>query len=177
MCLKWKPLNNMKITIKKVKEEDVSYIFGHYKNWVMTLFPESSDVVRRGFVEKAFNKDFMINQVKGSGIVLSANVNKKLVGLLIARGISGGVSYCPWLMVDPSFQKKGVGKSLLKYWEDEVKKMGGHGLRLDANQKNVKFYKKMGFKLIGYYEKGYFGLDQYYFQKNIAEPREENFFK
>jgi len=99
------------------------------------------------------------------------------VGIFIADKLYGGISYGVWLIVDSNFQGRGIGESLLKHWEDEVKKQGGHGLKLEADKRNVEYYKKMGFRLVGLEKKSYYGLDEYVFQKTIAQPKEENFFK
>lgn len=167
----------METIIRKVKAGDVSDIFSHYKDWVMGLFPEYSETLRKNLVKKVFDEEYVNKKIKEKGIVLAAISEGQLVGVLIADKLFGGISYGAWLIVDSNFQRKGIGKNLLKHWEDEVRKQGGHGLRLDADKRNVEYYKKMGFRMIGLERKGYFGTDNYLFQKTIAEPKEENFFK
>ncbi len=66
---------------------------------------------------------------------------------------------------------------MLKKWEEVAKEKGAHGLQLEADKRNVEFYKKMGFKEVGFLEKGYFGTSNYIFFKVIQEPKEENFLK
>jgi len=165
----------MEVIIKKAREEDIPLLFSHYKGWLRNLFPEYSENLKKGFIEKDFNEDFLSDKMR-NGIVLLAYADEKMTGVLIAGLPEGGISYCNWVIVDSSFQKKGIGKTLLDHWESEVKRLRGHGLRLDVDERNKKYYEKMGFKMIGFHEKGYFGLNSYYFQKTIAEPKEENFF-
>lgn len=166
----------MKIEIRKATKEDIQNIFNCFKNWVMEFFPEYSINVRRKFLEKDFNESYLCKQVR-EGLVLIPFCNSEPVGLFVSEKLSAGISYCSWLIVDKKFHKQGIGKRLLKYWEDAIKKRGGHGLRLDADKRNVEYYKKMGFRLIGLNEKSYYGSDDYLFKKTIAEPKEENFFK
>jgi len=42
---------------------------------------------------------------------------------------------------------------------------------------NIGYYKKSNFELTGVRKKAWFGMDAYVFQKNIAEPKEENYLK
>ena len=167
----------MSFKFKQLKEEDVDFIFEHYKKWVLSLFPEYSTSLRKEFVEKGYGKEYIVKKINQNAIVLGAFENDIPIGILITGEHWGGVSYCGWLMVDEKFQKKGVGKGLLEEWEKIAKKLGIHCLRLDADKRNIEFYKKMGFKLIGLEEKGYFGTDNYLFQKIIGDPKEKNYFK
>jgi ribosomal protein S18 acetylase RimI-like enzyme len=166
----------MKIEIRKATKEDIDKIFEKFKTWIMDFFHEYSVSLRKKFLEKDFNKEYLYKQAE-EGLVMIPFVNSEPIGLLVADELSAGISYCSWVLVDREFQGKGIGKTLLKSWEDEIKKIGGHGLRLNADKRNVEYYKRLGFRLIGLHEKGYYGTDNYLFQKTIAEPKEENFFK
>lgn len=68
----------------------------------------------------------------------------------------GGISFIFWLAVDPKVQHKGIGTAILKEWEKIAKANGGHAVHLDSAEKNLKFYDKLGYKLIGHDKKGYF---------------------
>jgi len=164
----------MEILIKKVKKEDLPEFYNHYKSWVMELFPEYSENLKKKMTEKLFGKEYILERIK-EGIVLVALSGENPVGMFMADPPLGGLSYGVWLMVDVNCQGKGIGKSLLERWEEEALKQGCHNLRLEADHRNVGFYERMGFKLIGIEEKGYFGTDNYLFQKIIAEPNEKNF--
>ena len=48
---------------------------------------------------------------------------------------------------------------------------------MDSAEKTLKFYEKLGYKIIGHDTKGYFGGDEYLLKKLIQEPKEENFLR
>jgi len=52
-----------------------------------------------------------------------------------------------------------------------------HAIALNAHVQNIGYYKKSNFELTGVRKKAWFGMDAYVFQKNIAEPKEENYLK
>jgi len=92
-------------------------------------------------------------------------LNNKIIGC-------GGINYEPdknaaiisWDIIHPDFQRKGLGKELLTYRIDRIKKMGIYPqVIVRTSQFTNKFYKKNGFKLIetvkDYWAKG---IDLYY---------------
>lgn len=165
----------MEIRIEKIKAKDVPKISSHYTEWIDNLFPEYPENVRKRMIKKIYNKKHLLEEVKRDGIILTAYLGKELVGMFVADPPLGGLSYSLWLMVGSAFQGRGIGKALLKKWEEEAKKQGCHNLRVEADHRNVGFYEKVGFKLIGMEKKGYFGTDNYLFQKIIGEPNVEKF--
>jgi len=167
----------MKIKIKKVKKEDASSSYSYFRDWVLQLFPDYKESLRKKMLEKVYNEKYISEQIAKNGIVLMAVSENKPVGILITDPPLGGISFGIWLMVDSKLQKHGVGKSLLKKWEEEALEQGCHSLKLEADIRNVEYYKKRGFEIIGLEKKGYFGTDNYLFHKIIAEPKEENMFK
>ncbi|VAW25727.1 Ribosomal-protein-S18p-alanine acetyltransferase [hydrothermal vent metagenome] len=92
-------------------------------------------------------------------------LNNKIIGC-------GGINYEPdknaaiisWDIIHPDFQRKGLGKELLTYRIDRIKKMGIYPqVIVRTSQFTNNFYKKNGFKLIetvkDYWAKG---IDLYY---------------
>jgi ribosomal protein S18 acetylase RimI-like enzyme len=60
--------------------------------------------------------------------------------------------YIHRLAVDPNFQKKGIGKSLMDFAEDYAKKNQFKTVRLDTfsqNKRNNKFYKSREYVKLG----------------------------
>ncbi len=163
-------------SINKVELAEVDELFDLFSKLILSQFPEYTQRVRKHLItsNRTYNKDFITKKIEEEHIVLCAKVNGKIVGIFIADRPLGGASFGYWLMVDPAFQRKGIGRDLLKTWEEIAKNSGAHNLRLESDKANVEYYKKMGFKLIGLDEKGYFGSDNYIFAKIIQEPNEEN---
>ena len=50
-------------------------------------------------------------------------------------------------------------------------------IQLQSDRRNLEFYKKRGYSVLGFDEKGYFGVDNYIMKKVIQEPKEKNFLK
>ena len=110
-------------------------------------------------------------------MILGAYSRGLIVGFAHGTLPWGGISIVYWLAVDPKFQHKGIGTAILKEWEKIAEEKGAHSIHLDSNKKNLKFYEKLGYKVIGFDEKSWFGASGYILTKLIQEPKEENFLK
>lgn len=171
-------MTEQNILVKQITEDEFDEFFTLYERLVKTEFPEYPEKVREFIVKhpQEWNKQKLSFLLKEQQCYfLAAKLNNKIVGLLYAFKPQGGVSIGLWLMVDPQFQHKGVGKILLTNWEQLALKDKCHSLQLAAPDRNIEFYKKMGFDLIGLYKKAWYGADEYLFSKLIQEPKEENF--
>lgn len=166
------------LIIKNLENEKLDEFFELFKSLLETQFTEYSKRTRKFLYanSRTINKEELQRKMK-KDIVLAAFSNKQIIGILIADLPFGGVSFCHWLAVDPKFQRKGVGKILLKTWEEQTKTLGAHNLRLESRESNIPFYEKIGFKVLGFDKKGYFGTDNYILVKLIQEPKEANFLK
>ena len=62
-----------------------------------------------------------------------------------------GIWYASSLTVDPSVQGKGVGSRFIAYWEKYIREQGGKELVFFTNsEKNIAFYKKLGFEVFDF---------------------------
>ncbi|MEM9025821.1 MAG: GNAT family N-acetyltransferase [Verrucomicrobiota bacterium] len=79
--------------------------------------------------------------------VVTARVGGKLVGL--GNAISDGhlVVYYPHLLVDPEFQRQGIGKEMMKYLQKRYTHF--HQQMLTADVDAVAFYQSIGFSKAG----------------------------
>ncbi len=98
-----------------------------------------------------------------------AKDKEKIVGFLISHQVPGGVNVCDWLWVDESFREQGVGRSLVKFWEENsLKEKKTHRLNVStSNKDNLAFYQKLGFKLEGVRKKDQWKADRYLLGKLI----------
>jgi len=167
-----------KIIIDKVGEKNLDEFFKVFSRLIQSEMLEYSERTRKYFYtnNRAMNKKVLKWKLGKGDIVLSATL-KKMVGILIADRPFGGISIGHWLVVDRQFQMIGIGRSLLLEWEKISKDDGAHGLRLETDKRNIDFYKKMGFSLVGLDKRGEFGTDNYIMKKVIQTPKEENFLK
>ena len=62
-----------------------------------------------------------------------------------------GIWYASSLTVDPSVQGTGIGTKFIAYWEQYIREQGGRELVFFTNsQKNIAFYKKLGYEVFDY---------------------------
>ena len=83
------------------------------------------------------------------GYVLTDDVIK--IGLLRYNLFWDSIPFCTMLFVDWTKQKKGYGRQLMQFWEDDMK-VQGYGMtmtstRVDENAQH--FYRKLGYKDCG----------------------------
>lgn len=104
-------------------------------------------------------------------------VKDRLVAYLLAPEYEGGVSWIYWLAVLKNYQGRGIGTMLLKFFEKLCIKQGVHSIIFYADKRNVTFYLRRGYNVIGFDEKSYFGPDAYIIKKLIQKPEEKKFLK
>lgn len=167
------------IKIEKLTLENLNEFFEVFKEVLGTGFPEYSKELINFFIYKDFSKNIFSEKIKkNQWLGLLTKFKNNIIGFLVTDKLYGGVSYCLWLGVKKEFQEKGIGSRLLKEWEREIKKQGGHKLMLvTQHKKNKKFYVKNGFKNEGFEEKSWFGLDCWKYGKIIGKPKPEVLFK
>lgn len=89
--------------------------------------------------------DKLVLAMKNSDCVVSAWDGGKLVGLINALSDGVMTAYFHYLLVNPAYQSKGIGKTLvdkiLTKYEDYARKV------VIAYNKEIGFYKRCGFKV------------------------------
>ena len=73
------------------------------------------------------------------------------VGLLRYNLFWDNTPFCTMLFIDWPKQKKGLGRELMKYWEEDMK-MQGYGMVMTSTQVDEEaqhFYRKLGYKDCG----------------------------
>ena len=114
------------ITIRYVQEEDKNFWFGLDKH----------------ISEKEFEKKIRDRM----GYVLSEN--NTLVALLRYNLFWDSIPFCNMLFVDWEYQRKGYGKKIMEFWENDMRSMGYEmvmtSTQSDENAQH--FYRKLGYK-------------------------------
>lgn len=166
--------------IRTIKSKHLGDFFELFSTLVKTEFPEYSQKTKEYFLlsDKAWSKKRYRKILKAQrGFLLGAWVDKRLVGFIDANLPFGGVSFCTWLGVDQAFRCYGIGKALIQAWEVKAKAKGAHSLLLYGDKRNIEFYKRAGFALIGIWPQSYFGADSWILTKRILQAKEENFLR
>lgn len=161
----------MNITIREIKDTEIDDLKKVFLETVQNEFPEYSQNIRDYFT-KAYFTQMMKCEIK-----LGAFCNKTLVGYLLANKPFGGILFVNWLAILKDYQRKGIGKIILKQIEKTALKLGAHSIHLEAEKRNLPFYKSMGFIEFGFDKEGYFGTDNYLLKKVLRKPDERNFLK
>lgn len=162
----------MNITIRSLSEVDMPLLKAIYSQSIQRDFPEFSQGIRDFLTTGRYEAFSMSLPIK-----LGAFDGEKLAGFLLADKHFGGVVYVMWLAIAKDYQKKGIGTKLLAEIEKIALGVGAHQLLLETFERDIDFYKKKGFEMVGLNKKGYFGTDNYVMSKAIQEPKEENFLK
>lgn len=128
--------------------------------------------------DEGFNKGYFRKGITNRNkIIYLALDDSNIFGYLIVEKLDGGVSFGEWLAVDNNYQKRGIAISLLKMWENEVLKWGGHMVYIYTEKRNLEFYKNRGFNYVGLMPKSWYGADHYLFYKTLQEQKEENYLR
>ena len=101
-------------------------------------------------------------------LLLSAWMNREMVGLLLGAPPEGGVGTIIWILVAKEFQHQGIGKSLFSEACKRYREMGGHKVKLTVPSKEtVEFYKKQGMQVEGFHENHWWHMDMWSMGKTL----------
>lgn len=165
--------------VRQITEKDLKEFQQIFARILRSCFLEYPPQVIDFFVGEDFNDAFLKKKIDDWGCtVLLALDQGRIIGFLVMEKLYGGVSFCTWLGVEPQQQGKGAGSVLIRGWEEEVIRRGGHKLMLIAPSEAVRqFYRRRGFKEEGFEEKSWFGLDYWVFGKLVSQPKPALFLK
>lgn len=153
----------MKVKIQRLRPTDWDEFYSLFKQVLKEDFSGYPQEARELFgvrMERAFKRKKRTFWV--------AKYERKIVGFLTAIGASGGVTFINWLGVRKEYRGQGIGKSLVKTWENWAKAGGYHKLRAQTtNKENKVFYEKLGFNLEGVKKNDLYHLDHFIFGKVI----------
>lgn len=96
----------------------------------------------------AYTKDMpkLMEAIKNSLAVITAWDGDDLVGLLRAVGDGKTILYVQDILVQPSYQRQGIGKKLISMIFEHYKDVRQKVLLTDDTEKTRKFYESVGMK-------------------------------
>lgn len=168
------------VRIQKLQKKDFSAFLNAFSELINTQFPEYSEKTKQFFLRsrKAWSRQGYKRALRNRArVILVAKKESKIIGILDSLVPFGGVSMGAWVMVDPQFQRQGIGTALLLEWETVMRKKGAHSIFLYTKERNLAFYTEANFERVGFYKNSWFGNDLYIFSKTIQESKEENFLR
>jgi ribosomal protein S18 acetylase RimI-like enzyme len=159
------------ITFRHLKKADYKDLLRVYSTTIDD-FREYSEKTRKFFVGQAYVEDMFSLKSK-----FGAFEKGKMIGYMILWGPHGGVAYIYWFAILKEFRHKGIGKEFMNWIEKWCLREGVHNIQLQADERNLKFYKDLGYEVWGIDKQSYFGVDTNMMRKIIQEPKEENYLK
>lgn len=91
--------------------------------------------------------DSLIKSIKNSLKVISVWDNDLLVGLIRVVGDGHSIIYIQDILILQKYQNRGIGKRLIEIILDKYKNVMQKVLLTDKEEKNILFYKKVGFSM------------------------------
>lgn len=91
--------------------------------------------------------DSLIKSIKNSLKVISVWDNDLLVGLIRVVGDGHSIIYIQDILILQKYQNRGIGKRLIEIILDKYKNIRQKVLLTDKEEKNILFYKKVGFSM------------------------------
>lgn len=163
---------------KKAQVKDLDRFFLFFVRSIRKQFPQYTPKTRDYFLKRIYSQKVLKRQLQDKEIMIYLALDqKKVVGYLMVLPLLGGICLGVWLAVSESYQRKGIASKLLEIWEKDARGLGIHKLHLWTDQKNLEFYKRRGFRLVGKIPQNFYGVDDYLFYKSIQKPQEKNFLK
>lgn len=141
--------HSQKIEIKMATAKDFDLFWDTFARTINEQFTDYSRELRNYFLEELYSKNnFKQWLAKKEILLLLALSNKTIVGYLLGTLPFGGSSYVVWMTVEKAFRKKGIGRALLKQYENIIRKEKADRVNLWSSGANFRFYKEQGYKPI-----------------------------
>lgn len=170
--------NESNYTIKLATLVDIDAFYTLFETSMNTQFSEYSDKTIQHFLQKEYPRAILKDKIEKKRVFLFlACKNEKVVGYLIGQRVYGGIAFGEWLGVDDYHQRQGIGSALLQVWEQHSIQEGAHKTHIWTAEKNVDYYKKRGYVLVGKVPDNYFGSDDHFMYKTLRKSNEVNFLK
>lgn len=93
------------------------------------------------------DRDSLIKSIKNSLKVISVWDKGLLVGLIRVVGDGHSIIYIQDILILQKYQNRGIGKRLIEIILDKYKNVMQKVLLTDKEEKNILFYKKVGFSM------------------------------
>ena len=94
------------------------------------------------------NTPTLLKAIENSLKIITARIDKKLIGLIRIVGDGHTIIYIQDILVLPIYQRKGIGKKLLKTVLDEYHLVRQKILLTDDNNDTKGFYESLGMKAV-----------------------------
>jgi len=164
--------NRIKFRVKRATVKDINPFWEFFTASVKELFPDYAEKTKNYYLKKEYTKKSVRKCIKNktATLLLALDNDKKIMGYIMGGIPFGGIAYVSWIAVDKPFQGQGMGSKLLRRYEFIAKRQGVHKIHIWTTKRNIKFYKKNNYRLLGHISKNYFGEDDWFLYKSIQSP-------
>lgn len=166
------------ISIKQIGLDEFDQFYDVFESNTRKLFPEYKDeaieIMLKSDSRSALKKKLKAKQV----MIITGLVSDKIAACIITDRLHyGGVAELHWLMTSPSHQHKGLASNILKYVDQIFLEQGAHKLKLYADKRNLDFYQKRGYEIVGKIDEHYFGTEDYIMVKTLQKANPKNYLR
>ncbi|MDU5105754.1 GNAT family N-acetyltransferase [Clostridium sp.] len=94
------------------------------------------------------SKELIENKLKEKEIIIASDEDNKIIGWLRYSYFWDNTPFMNMLYINENYRNNGIGKELVLFWENEMKKKGYEFLMTStlSNEEAQHFYRKLGYK-------------------------------
>ena len=120
------------------------------KNNIKIRYAELSDQQWLNEHDKHISERVLVNKINVNEIYI-VEFEGKIIGWLRYNLFWDSIPFMNMIFVSKKYRKMGIGKELVKYWENDMKQNDYKNVltSTQSNEEAQHFYRKMGYKEIG----------------------------
>ncbi|MBM7833174.1 GNAT family N-acetyltransferase [Clostridium sardiniense] len=101
--------------------------------------------------DKHISKELINTKIKTKEIIIVRNQDNKNIGWLRYGYFWDNTPFMNMLYIDENYRNKGIGKDLIRFWENEMKNKDYKLVMTStlSNENSQHFYRKLGYKDAG----------------------------
>lgn len=98
--------------------------------------------------DRHISKELIKNKLREKEIIIAKNQENQIIGWLRYGYFWDNIPFMNMLYLYESYRNKGIGKELVIFWENEMKKKGYNLVMTStlSNEQAQHFYRKLGYK-------------------------------
>lgn len=98
--------------------------------------------------DRHVSKELIENKLKEKEIIIASDEDNKIIGWLRYSYFWDNTPFMNMLYINENYRNNGIGKELVLFWENEMKKKGYEFLMTStlSNEEAQHFYRKLGYK-------------------------------
>ncbi len=99
-----------------------------------------------GWIKYTENPDDLFKAILNSTYVVTVQNENSIIGLARCMSDDVSINYLQDILIDPAYQKKGIGRKLLENCLERFKHVRSHVILTDDEKRQRLFYESLGYK-------------------------------